>query len=270
MRCERVAEGMARRVLVDLGLLDGSGDSAAHVRSRKVVPPRRSIVRVHAEARSRKGVLPVPRARCSGIFSRESIWKPYLAVSRPQIVLMNKTYVPQVMSKRLRNGRGQHRKTIFITLAASHDDLIPVEVNVLYAYPKRLGQSESGAVEQRGDEERCAIQVIEDGPDLLPGQHHRETLSARGSNDRSDVIHINTQNVPIEEQDSAERLVLRGDRYMSINREVIEELLNVCDSEFTRMPRTVEADVADDPPTVGLLGMDTEVAAAAGLPKAIE
>jgi len=70
---------------------------------------------------------------------------------------------------------------------------------------------------------------------------------------------LDTENVPVEEQQRSERLVLRRGRDVSARRERVQEGREVLGAESGRVAPAVELVVAAHPAEVGLLGARAEV-----------
>ena len=78
------------------------------------------------------------------------------------------------------------------------------------------------------------------------------------------------ENVLVEEEQSAERLVLRGRRDVAVDGEIAQEVVNFGFRHFDGMAFAVEQDELPGPVVVGVLGANGVVADAAGVAKAIE
>src|SRR5439155_24546482 len=76
---------------------------------------------------------------------------------------------------------GQHRHAVTIALTGAHDDLIGGEVHVLHSEAGTLEQTQPCAVEQDGHEPRRALELSDDGTNLLTSQDDGEPLAALGA-----------------------------------------------------------------------------------------
>lgn len=56
--------------------------------------------------------------------------------------------------------RRQHRHAALAPLALSDRDLLPLEVEILDTQFQALEQAHAAAIEQGGDQSRCAVQVL--------------------------------------------------------------------------------------------------------------
>jgi len=131
-----------------------------------------------------------------------------------QRVFVPHTYADEVLLQRLDFRVGHDRDAILATLAAAHDDLPIVELQVLNPQLQRLGHAQSAAVE--------------------PGQFDLEHLS-------------------VEEEDRSQRLVLRGRGHVTINGKVRQEILDLRAAKFRRVSLVMEKNVATGPEQILLL-----------------
>ena len=110
---------------------------------------------------------------------------------------------------RLHDGR-QHRHAVLVALAAPHDDLVRPEIHVLDAEAAALEEPEPGAIEKQRHESRRAFEPAQHGPHLVPGQDDGQALRALGADDLIQPREIDFQHRPVQEEQGAQRLVLRG------------------------------------------------------------
>src|SRR5262245_64212548 len=106
--------------------------------------------------------------------------------------------------------RGKHRDPILVALAAANDDLVRGEVDVLDPEPAAFEDPEPGSIEQAGHETRHALEPIEDGSDLFTAEDDWQTPGAFGAHDLIEPGQRDSEHVPVEEQDGAQGLILRG------------------------------------------------------------
>jgi hypothetical protein len=70
----------------------------------------------------------------------------------------------------------RERVAILLALAASDDELVSVEVDVLDPELETLEEPQTGAVQERGDEPVRALELLEQSPDLWARQDDWELL----------------------------------------------------------------------------------------------
>ena len=113
----------------------------------------------------------------------------------------------QVGDERQREGRG----AVLVTLARADGELASAQVEVEHAQTQAFSEPQAGAVEQRGDEPALAVvalELAEDGADLLPAQHDRQAGLLAGADELLQFSRLAVQHSAIEEEDRAQRLGL--------------------------------------------------------------
>ena len=128
-----MAKTVRAHVLGDTGLARRLGDRPLHHRLMKMIPGGRSESRITTDARRREYELPAPRARRLGILAIKRLGQDHSSEPVCEIPLMLPLDVSQVHPESLLDGHRQHRQPIFLAFAPSHDDLMPIEVQVFHA-----------------------------------------------------------------------------------------------------------------------------------------
>ena len=77
----------------------------------------------------------------------------------------------------------QHANAVLVALCFPNHDLTPREVEILDPQVKRLQEPKAGAVEQRRDCRRLAVQCSKQGGHFLLSQHRRQPLRLTRSDD---------------------------------------------------------------------------------------
>lgn len=160
---------------------------------------------------------------------------------------------------RLHDG-GQHRHAILVALASAHDDLVPAEIDVLDAQAAALEQSQPGAIHQIRHESRGPVQAPEDGADFLARQHDGETFGSARPHDPVEPWHVELEDLAIQEEQRAERLILGGRGNPAVHRERRQKAGDLGGAHFSGMTTAVKDDVASDPRHVRRFGVATVVA----------
>src|SRR5207247_6677047 len=99
----------------------------------------------------------------------------------------------------LGHGR-QHCNAILVALAATDDDLVGGEVDILDAEPAALEHAEPGAIEQAGHEARHAVEPLEHGAYLVAREDDGQPLGALGAYDAVEPREVELQPVAVQEQ----------------------------------------------------------------------
>ena len=91
-------------------------------------------------------------------------------------------------------------------------------------------------------------------------EHHRQALRGFGLHHLRQPGQLGVQQVPVHEQQSRARLVLRGCGDVALHREMGKKRLNLGRAHVDGVPQAMEADEAACPIQVDLFGADGEVA----------
>ena len=150
--------------------------------------------------------------------------------------------------------RREHCDAILVALSTPHHNLIPGEIDVLDAQAAAFEQAKSRSVEQRNHEPWCAGQRGEDCGDLLARQDYWQTFRALGPDDAVEPRQVDLENVPVEEEEGAKRLVLRGRGDAPIDGQRAQEARDLGGAHLGRVALAMEEDVAPDPRDVRRLG----------------
>jgi hypothetical protein len=153
--------------------------------------------------------------------------------------------------------RGEHRDAVLVALAAADDDLIGGEVDVLDAQATTLEDAQARSVKQAGHEPWRAVEPVEHNTDFVTGRDDWKALRAFGAYGVVEPGQGDVEHVAVEEQERAQRLVLRGGRDATLHRQRAEEC-----GDLGRVALAVKEDVAPDPGDVGLFGTTAVVAGA--------
>lgn len=103
----------------------------------------------------------------------------------------------------------EHGDPVFVALAAADDDLIAGEVDVLDTEPATLEHPQPRPVQQASHEVRHALESLEHGADLIAREDDGQPRGALGAHDAIEPWQGDVQHVAVEEEEGAQRLVLR-------------------------------------------------------------
>ena len=165
----------------------------------------------------------------------------------------------QVGDERPRERRG----AVLAALARADGEFASGQVEVQHAEAQALGEPQAGAVEERRDQPALAVvavELVEDGADLLPAQDDRQAGLLAGADQLVELAHLAVQHVAVEEEERAERLGLRRGADVLVDGQVRDEGVDLGLRHVGRVAEPVEADVPPHPQAVGLLGAAAVVA----------
>ena len=115
-----------------------------------------------------------------------------------------------------------------------------------------------------------AFEPAQHGPYLVPGQDDGQTLRALGADDLVHPREIDCQDLPVQEEQGAQRLVLRGRGDLPLDGEGAQEAGDFGRPHVGGVALVVEENVATDPRDVGLLGAAAVMSGADGCADAVE
>jgi len=114
------------------------------------------------------------------------------------------------------------------------------------------------------------VQFGDDRAHLVAGQDDGEVFRALGPDHAIKPGQVLLQDVAVEEQERAQRLVLGGGRDFALDGQGTEEARDLGGAHVGGMALAVEEDVPADPSDVRLLGAAAAVAEAVGFADAVE
>jgi len=122
---------------------------------------------------------------------------------------------------------GEHGPTVLIPFSGPHCDGILLKVNILYAQHQAFLKAEAAAIDEHRHEPGGAREMVKNGLDLSHGKHYRQMSPLPAPDSTQLVINILLYNMPVEEHDSIQRLVLRGRRTLFFHGQATEKILEI-------------------------------------------
>ena len=141
-----------------------------------------------------------------------------------------------------------------MSFAGSDANLLIGEIDVLNAEAEGFVEAESGAIEQFHEEFLGAGQIDDDGRDLFFGEHRGKGLRTLGKLQILQPGKILFDHIPIEEENGAHRLILRGSGDVTNRCEVIEIIDHLLFAEVLGVDLLMEYDETVGPGHIGFLG----------------
>ena len=167
----------------------------------------------------REHVLPAPLARRVRILARQRVGQIHRAEARRQVALVQRARALQMRAAAAAEPRAASSRGP-CALAVAHHDLAPREVDVLHPQAHALHQPQAGAVQQAGRSAACVpSQARSSARTSVAGQHHRQARAASSPAPDSSSHGSSTPSTSlVQEQQRAQRLVLRGGRDVAAAR----------------------------------------------------
>ena len=139
-------------------------------------------------------------------------------------------------------------------LAAPDADLPPLEIDILHAQAQGLEQAEPASVQEQRDEVDVAGQMTEQGADLVARQHDGASLRTLRPDHEFEALEVPVQNLPIQKEERARGLVLRGRAHAALGGEVSQERRDFRGSHARGVREVVKPHESANPKDVRLLG----------------
>jgi hypothetical protein len=207
----------------------------------------------------RKHPEPAPALPHLGVLAFERVRHLHARVAGGPVLLPRLPRQRDALLQRLRERPGQHHHPILVALGLAHDDHVAVEVHVLHAQPDRLHQAHAGAVQQPREQRRRLGHRVQQHLHLLARQHRRYATHRGGPLQVGHPRQLGAQHLLVEEQDRAQRLVVRGRRHVPLRGQHREKRLDLGLAHVPRMPQPRPAHEHADPVQIGLLGAQAVV-----------
>lgn len=105
------------------------------------------------------------------------------------------------------------------------------------------------------------MELLNDAPEFVSGHDDWKSMRLPSPNQMIQRADLAAQQVPVQEQDGAQRLRLGGSAHALFERQVIEKVINLCRRQFIRLARVIERDEPCHSMAIRLLGAKTIVSA---------
>ena len=197
-----------------------------------------------------------PQSHAAPGYLRWSVRQPGRAEAVANILRMQGADFDEMRTQPRREIARQHRHTILRALAVAHDDFAAREFDVLHAKAHTFHDAHARAVEQRADQPVRPLETNQNVRHLLSSEHDRQVRRRLCRLNAFQPGKLDRQDFPVQEQQRAARLVLRGRSDMARDREIGQKSLDFRRAHRRRMALAVKMDVASNPVDIRLLGPD--------------
>jgi len=197
---------------------------------------------------------PVPRLGRTRVLDRERVGQFYAGHSRDAISLPEFSGIGELQLQWRAQRFRQHDHPVLAALSLANDDQRPVEVDILGPQPQAFLQAHARSVQSARDHAVGAVDRGQQARDLLARQYRGHTHPGLRT---AQVLHprqLLAQDLPIEEQQRAQGLLVSRDRHVPFIGQVGEKLLHLALPEFTRVAHAVIADEGPRPVDIRLFG----------------
>ena len=247
VRGERVPQGVAGGWLGQAGATARLAHGVLHHAFVQVVAALVLRLGVAVPARGREHPLPVDVARGARILQRQRVGQRHVAGARGHVLRVQLAHARQLLLQRRPRAGRQHGAPVLAALAATHRQLVGVQVDVLDAQRQRLAQPQAGAVHQQRHQMGEAVQLAEQRRRLASRQHHRDASPRLRAHHVVQPRQLHPQHLAVQEQQRRQRLVLGRGRHVPLRRQVRQEGRHLRFTHFTRVSLAVEHDETQHP-----------------------
>jgi hypothetical protein len=135
---------------------------------------------------------------------------------------------------------------------------------------RALEEAQAGAIQQDRHEPRCAPQLTEESTHLVSARDYGQADCLLGPDHVVEPGQLLAEDVAVQEEERAQRLVLRGRRHVARGGQRARELAHLRRAHLGRMALAMEEDVAAGPRHIRLLGPPTVMTGADGLTNSVQ
>src|SRR5277367_2144125 len=210
--------------------------------------------RIDARARCREEVLPGEARRRFGHLPEEGVRKIDEAPPGRALGAVAGSDGFHLRPEAIPRAGREERGAIMLALATTHRDLMALEVDILDADGQRFEEAEAAAIQDFGEQAERELQVIEERHDLAAREDRREMVRPAGPLQVEELRHVETEDAAVEEDESAEGLILRRSRDPALDGEMIEERGDLRGAKGARVSATLEGNERARPVNIGFLG----------------
>ena len=215
-----------------------------------------SATRIEGEAGGGEYVLPDPLTAGGGKLPLEGVREVNLAVLLGEIFGVELGGADELLLERVDQGCREDGVAVLPAFAVADEELPAGEIEVFDAEADAFHQPQTGAVEEAGHELVLTGHRREDEDGLFVGEDGREAAGFASADGVDRQVEVDLQDIPVQEEQGAQSLVLSGGSNVLLDCEVSEEGFDVAGRKDFRMPFLVEEDKAPDPGDVGLFGAE--------------
>lgn len=176
----------------------------------------------------------------------------------------------EMLSQGAVNRLGQHGASILIAFALADGDLIQREIEILDPQAQAFEHPQPGPVENQTDQAVGAVEVAENVPGFVAGEHDGQALRPVGPDDARNLPRFDFEHGQVEKQDRVERLILRTRRDLALDGQVREELVDLGDAHLLGVAFVVKENEPLGPVVVGIFSANAHVPDLARGPESVE
>jgi len=186
----------------------------------------------------------IGQIRCGG---------PDLAAPGGDVCAMSLLDQVDLLRELVAQASGQESCAVVLAFAASNDDLSPLEIDVFHAQRQALREPQAAAIHEPAHQAKRRSERREDSEHVAARQHRGQVYRSLRPVEAREVADLDLEDTLVEEDDSAQRLVLcrRGDA--PFDGEVVKEGGQLFRLHHTRVLAAMEPKHLANPVEVGAL-----------------
>jgi len=247
---------VAGDVFGDAGQFGGFTDRLLEGTRVDVVAADGAGAGIGGEAVGGEDILPDPLPAGIGVLSFQGVGEVDRAIAGPEVLLVDQSDALEVFLEGLGEAVGEDSDAVLGPFPVADDDDVLVEVEILDAEADAFHKAEAGAVEEFGHQLVGAGEGGDDAEGFVVGEDGGEAAGSFCADGVEGEVEVDTEDLAVEEEDGAERLVLSGCGDAPFDGEVGEEGLDLGGTHLAGVAFVVEEDEPFDPGDVGLFGAD--------------
>ena len=265
-----MTEGVASGALIDLSRARRIVYGLLYRRLVQVMKHGSARRRIDAAARGRRDVLPGERRSGARHLGPQGKRKIHLAPPGGDLGTVASRDLRELRSQALADAHRQERRAVVVSFAATHHDLVALEVDVFDPQRQAFEQPEAAAIEHLRDEAEGRLERLQDGLSFAARKDSREMHGAASARKAVEREHLEAENALVKEDDGAKSLILGRRRDAPLHGEVAQEGGGLRSGHFSWVAAAVKADEGADPLEVGFFGARRVVQSADGIPDSLE
>jgi hypothetical protein len=219
--------------------------------------------RIDGKVACRKDILPGKFTFRIRVFSPQGIGEVDGAQAHGEVKLVLGSHLFEMETQRFEQDIWKHGDPVILPFPITDDDLAIVKIQILDPQTEHLDEAKPTAIHELDHGFVNAFHIRDHRFRLRSRKHGRHTFGlGRANRDQRFFVQFDAQDIPIQEEDGTDRLVLSGGRDFLLVDEVGDEVVDLCHAHLTGIALIVVEDVLARPADVGLFSAKRVMAVA--------
>jgi hypothetical protein len=251
---EAVARRVACRALGEPRRASGGVHGPLHCRLVKVIENLSPGRWIGAKSRCWEEVSPGEAGSRVCHLCAPSVGQANLAPASGKLLLVPLCHRIELGAPLVARASRKQCRPIMLSFSAADHDLPSIDVDIFDANRERFEESKAAPIEELVNEAKWRDKVLEQGKGVLPREDRREVRWPAGVFERFEPGDFQVEDPLVEEEERAERLVLRGCRGAASNPKLIAKGRDLFCAHLSWVLPAVELNELPDPVNVRLFG----------------